>query len=202
MWTLLEQGIYVSPADKVFFGRGEVGEALGDGGGGVRGHDVGLDGISGALYGVGFGASSSDVAPGKTDVATDVTYEVVSEVVETDGDSRSYNVVSFSDDLESLNPVAQQIQQGRLQRNSGIVTFYESRADVPGGDPVGGAGVYLDEMQVRSEYSDDGIFPPLSSEEVEQVVNVLGVSGSVYTYVLPGGEGIPVLPDFMTEDRN
>ena len=135
-------------------------------------------------------------------MAMDVTYEVVSEVVGTDGDSQLYNVVSFSDDLESLNLVAQQIQQGRLQRNSGIITFYESRADVPGGDPVGAAVVYLDDMQVRSEYSDNDIFPPLSPEEVEQVVNVLGVNGSVYTYVLPGGEGIPVLPDFMTEDRN
>jgi hypothetical protein len=132
----------------------------------------------------------------------DVTYEVVSEVVGTDGDSQLYNVVSFSDDLESLNLVAQQIQQGRLQRNSGIITFYESRADVPGGDPVGAAVVYLDDMQVRSEYSDNDIFPPLSPEEVEQVVNVLGVNGSVYTYVLAGGEGIPILPDFMTEDRN
>ena len=72
-------------------------------------------------------------------MAMDVTYEVVSEVVGTDGDSQLYNVVSFSDDLESLNLVAQQIQQGRLQRNSGIITFYESRADVPGGDPVGAA---------------------------------------------------------------
>ncbi len=67
---------------------------------------------------------------------------------------------------------------------------------------MGAAVVYLDEMQVRSEYSDNDISPSLSSAEVEQVVNVLADNGYVYTYVLPGGEGIPVMPDFMTEDRN
>jgi hypothetical protein len=134
---------------------------------------------------------------GDTGVATDVAYDVVSEDVGTDGDSVFYSVVSSSNDLESLNLVAQQIQQGRLQHNSGAISFYETRAEVPGGEPVGAAVIYLDEMHVRSEYSqNDGA--NLSPEEVEQMVDVLAENGYVYTYVLPGGEGIPVLPDFMT----
>ncbi len=144
-------------------------------------------GISGALYGVGFGGGS------------DVDYEVVSEDVGTDGSSYYYYVVSSSNDLESLNLVAQEIQQERLQQSSGVIMFFKSQADVPDGDPVGVALIYLDEMQARAHYADDDL--SLSSDEVEQMVDVLADNGYVYTYVLPGGEGIPVLPDFMTEDR-
>lgn len=150
-------------------------------------------GISGALYGIGFGGEK------------DVAYDVVSEDEGTDGDSQVYNVVSTSNDLESLNLVAQEIQQERLQQNSGTVIFYKSRADVPNSDPVGVASIFLDEMQVRANYADDAL--SLSSEEVEQMVDLLADNGYVMTSLsyIEGGETggiLPEMPDFMMEDRD
>jgi len=146
-------------------------------------------GISGALYGVGFTGG------------LDVDYEVISEGVGTDGEGSYYNVVSTSNDLESLNLVAQEIQQERLQQSSGIIIFYKSRADVPNGDAVGTSSIYLDETEVRSSFSDiEGA--PLSSDEVEQVVDLIAENGYVYTNVVPSGAGLPAMPKFMTEPIN
>ncbi len=142
-------------------------------------------GISDALYGIGFGGGS------------DVDYEVVSEDVGTDGDSQVYHVVSSSNDLKSLNLVAQEIQQERLQQSSGMIAFYKSRADVPNGDPVGVASIFSDEMQVRALY--DGLW---SSEEVEQIVDLFADNGYVLTSVLPSHKSIPAMPDFMYEVPN
>lgn len=148
-------------------------------------------GISGALYGVGFGGGS------------DVDYEVISEDVGPDGDGNYYNVVSSSNDLESLNLVAQEIQRELLETGQGAVTFFDSRAGAESANldsMVGTAFLYQDETQARAAFPDNA-GADLSSEEVERVVDVIAENGYVWTTV-NGGEHLPTMPGFMYEDRN
>ncbi|QIN82781.1 hypothetical protein GBA63_09060 [Rubrobacter tropicus] len=158
--------------------------------------------MSDALYGIRFMGSSGPIGSSggsdRSGGATDVAYDVVSEEVNTDGNP-SYYVVSSANDLESLNVVAQEIQRELLQTNQGSVTFFDNRAAAESVDleaMVGLAFLFLDEMQVRSHYADGTV--PLSSEEVEQVVDAMAGNGYVQTSV-EGGDSLPVMPDFMYE---
>jgi hypothetical protein len=80
--------------------------------------------MSDVLYGTGF-MSGESVSLGNMGTE-DVAYDVVSIVDNTDG-KPNYSVVSSANDLESLNLVAQDIQQQRLQTGQGSVGRGEPR---------------------------------------------------------------------------
>jgi len=170
-------------------------------------------GISDALYGIGFVGSSgtdsgkssetpggSDRSGGETDVATGVAYDVVSEEAGANG-GWNYYVVSSATDLESLNLVAQDIQRERLQTGDGVI-FFKSQDDVPPAGGVDGlvgvATIYQDETWTRNQFLEGPA--PLSTEQIEQVVDVIADNGYVLTTV--EGEHLPKMPDFMYEAPN
>ena len=126
----------------------------------------------------------------------DFGYEVVSEDVGPDGNP-GYYVISSANDLQSLNAVAQDIQQHLLHEGYGSINFVKSRTDVhsSGENLVGMALLFQNETWARIQLSDDS----LSSEEVDKVVAATADNGYVWTVV--DGKNLPVFPAWFTEQR-